>query len=382
MRMLLPPLTGILCSAAVTLLSGTAALAEEAVIVDTTAPGQTPGTVIGDGQRLSLPDGSSATLIFQSGDMMKLHGPFNGSLPRAVRESAAGLADALRMQGVDVSIVGGSRDLAASARRAMDGGDIRIDPQRSATYCIGRRDTLWLRRPIGGDVLEIRRKETARTVAWPEGALQIPWPDDVMIEDGDHFTFVGKDGNAHGQVSFRRMDTASRGEAAWVAQMFLMGCAEQAQPALREVARAVVSPELYLATDYGRNATYKSGSPVRLTIEANLDGQLYCFAKTAGVGTVPIFPGRARGGARIDAHSPLTIPGERIEMDLHAGGADGVSEVRCYFADRDIASELPASLLDANLAPIPADLASDLATVFKAIPMTRIATASVNIRTE
>lgn len=371
-----------LCSAAVALLSGTAALAEEAVILDTTAPGKMPGTIIAEGQSFSLPDGSSATLIFRSGQMLKVHGPFSGSLPSASGGSAAGLADALRLQGVDVSVVGGSRDLGPSARRAVEGGDIRIDPQRSSTYCIGRHDTLWLRRPVGGGDLGIRHRETVRTVAWPEGVLQMPWPDDVMIEDGDQFSFVDHTGRARGTATFRRMDAAPGGTAAWTAQLFLMGCADQAQPALRDVARSVVAPELYLATDHGRNAVYRPGSPVQITVESNLDGQLYCFATTAGDGTMPIFPGPARASARIDGHTPLTVPSERLGLELHAGGLDGVSEIRCYFADRDIASELPAPLLDRSLAPIPGDLAADLTTIFKAVPMTRIVTASVSVKTE
>jgi hypothetical protein len=366
----------------VALLSGTAALAEEAVIVDTTAPGATPGTVIAEGQSFSLPDGSSATLIFQSGQMLKLHGPFNGRLPATADANAAGLADALRLQGVDVSVVGGSRDIAPSAIRAIDGGDIRVDPQRSGSYCIGRRDTLWLRRPTGGGELGIRRNDTVRTVAWPEGVLQLPWPDDVMIEEGDQFSFVDESGRTRGSATFHRMDAAPRSAAAWVAQMFLRGCADQAQPALREVARSIVSPEIYLATDRGRNAVYKLGSPVHITVESNLDGQLYCFAAMDGNETVPIFPGPARGGARIDGHTPLTIPGDRVDLDLHAGGLDGISEIRCYFADRDIASELPPALLDRSFAPLPGDLAADLATVFKAVPMTRVVTAGVSIKVE
>lgn len=375
-------LIGMLGSAAVlALLAGTAARAEDAVILDSTAPGQAPGTVIPDGQKLSLPDGSSATLIFRSGQMLKLRGPFSGALTADAGAAGSGLADRLRMQGVDVSVVGGSRALGPSARRALDGSDLRIDPQRTSTYCIGPRDTLWLRRPAKGGELGLRRNGSIRTVAWPQGVLQIPWPDDVMVENGDQISFVDASGKSYGEARFRRVDTLPRDEAAWAAEMALTGCADQAQAALRELARGVLTPEIYLATDHGRQGRYAAGAPVRLTVEANLDGQLYCFARTAGNGTLAIFPGPARG-ARIDGHVPLTISGDSPGLDLHAGGLDGVREVQCYFADRDIASELPAPLLDGSLAPLPADLAADLATVFRAVPMTRIATATVKIQTE
>lgn len=368
----------LLCAAAA-LLPG-AAVAEEAVIVASTAPGQTPGTVIGDGEPLRLPDGSTATLLFRSGRTLKLRGPFDAALPTG--GGSAGGPDLFRMQGVDVSVVGGSRDMAPSARRAMDGGDILIDPQRSATYCIGPRDTLRLRRPATGGELGIRRGGNVRTTAWPTGALEAPWPDDLMVDDGDRFDFLDAAGHKEGSATFRRFNTAPSSEGAWVAEMFVRGCADQAQPALREVARRSVTPEIYLSADQGRHPVYKAGSPVRLVIQTNLDGQLYCFARTAENDTIPIFPGPARGGARIEAHAPLTIPGDRTTVGLRAGGSGGINQVRCYFADRDIASELPAPLLDRNMTPLSGDLAADLQTVFSAVPMARIATASLTIKAE
>ena len=180
----------------------------------------------------------------------------------------------------------------------------------------------------------------------------------------------------------RALLPATASEGAWVAEMFVKGCAEQAQAALREVARRSVTPEIYLLTDRGQRPTYTAGSPVRLVIQTDLDGEIYCFARTSENAVVPIFPGPARGGARIEGHAPLAIPGDRTAVELRAGGAGGITEVRCYFADRDIASELPAALLDRNMTPLSGDLAADLGTVFRAVPMTRVATASLTIKAQ
>jgi hypothetical protein len=374
-----------LLSALAALLLGLAsATAEEAVLVSSTAPGLTPGMILGDGQPLSLPEGASATLLFRSGQMVKLQGPFSGALPAPEgAASATALAGALRMQGVDASVIGGSRDVAPSARRAMSGHDIPINPQRSATYCIGSRDSLWLPRPASGErLMGLRRKQSMRMVAWPEGAAQIEWPDDVMIEDGDRFDLVDAEGAAHASIVFRRFPSAPRSETAWVAQMLLSGCTVQADSALREVERNSLAPELYIATDRGRQPAYRIGDRIRLTVQSNLDGQLYCFARDIAGTTVPIFPAGAAGGPRIEGHVPLAIPGPRLPAEIRAAPPAGTDEIRCYLADRDIAAEVPGPLLDANPTPLPAELADGLDTVFAAIPMARIAKASLAVRIE
>ena len=50
-------------------------LAAEAVLLASTAPGYTPGTAVEAGEKLSLPEGASVTLLFRSGQMLKLRGP-------------------------------------------------------------------------------------------------------------------------------------------------------------------------------------------------------------------------------------------------------------------------------------------------------------------
>lgn len=357
--------------------------AEEAVIVASTAPGEMPGTIIADGATFVLPDGASATLLFRTGQMLRLRGPFEGPLTVPSESSSGAMAEALRLAGADVSVVGGSRNVAPSARRAMDGQDILVDPQRTATYCLGPADTLWLRRPASGDTLGLLRHQNLRTVSWPAGAPKIAWPDDVMIDDGDRIDIV--DPAAHATlatVSFRRSGKTALSETAWIAHMMIDGCGEQARIALREVARGSVPPDLYLASERGRHPTYRRGEPLRLVLQANVDGELYCFARTPGDGTVAIFPAGASGGAHVEGHVPLSVPGDRIKVKLRASPSGGKEEVRCYLADRDIAAELPAPLLDRGFTPLPDDLADALDTTFAAVPMTRIAKASLTLEVE
>jgi hypothetical protein len=257
----------------------------------------------------------------------------------------------------------------------MDGQAIRIDPEHTGTYCVGADDTLWLRHPARGDRAGLKRRGSVRTVSWPAGAAQVPWPDDVMIEDGDQFEILDADGRTGARLTFRRVGGRLREETAWLAETVLMGCLEQARTPLREVARSSVPPELYLGGDGGRHAAARRGAPLRVLVQSNIDGQLYCFASSPGDGTVPLFLGDA-AGIRIAGHVPLTLPAERL------GAAAGGAEVRCYLADRDIGADLPAAIGDRNAGPLPEPLAADLDTVFGAVPMTRIAKASLAIRSE
>ena len=72
-------------TAAVSLALGRA-FADDAVLLASTVPGYVPGMVVSSTDRLSVPEGASATLLFQSGEMMRLGGPFEGTLGRTAGE--------------------------------------------------------------------------------------------------------------------------------------------------------------------------------------------------------------------------------------------------------------------------------------------------------
>src|ERR1700679_3206014 len=90
-------------TAAVSLVFGRA-FADDAVLLTSTVPGYVPGMVVSATDRLSVPEGASATLLFQSGEMMRLGGPFEGTLGqqqvKATGNSVAMLADLFRLHGV------------------------------------------------------------------------------------------------------------------------------------------------------------------------------------------------------------------------------------------------------------------------------------------
>ncbi|GGF15329.1 hypothetical protein GCM10011611_21390 [Aliidongia dinghuensis] len=219
------------------------AQAEDAVVISSSMPAQVPGLIVTDTQTLNLPAGGSIALLLRSGQMVRIRGPFDGTLaaatPTGATSGAAGLIEALRGQGVDASVIGAGRGASPVAQRAMDDHGVAVDPEHSAIYCVGPNETVWLNRPKAfNGSLRLRRAQSVREVSWPNGATKIEWPGDLIIEDGDRFETLSDRGAPVTTMIFRRLGDVAT-PAAWIAEHLLLGCRQQAEPALRELARAV-----------------------------------------------------------------------------------------------------------------------------------------------
>jgi len=357
-------------------------LAADAVLLSSTVPGYVPGMVVASTEPLSLPDGASATFLFQSGEMLRLRGPFEGVLDKQRTSpnefSVARLVDAFRMQGVDASVIGGTRTASPGrARVAIE--DVQIDPQRSATYCLQSSTSVWIARPAQEEgPLVLQRAKTSRTIAWPSGASRIEWPPNVPIEDGDQYQIL-KDGSAKATVRFRMMPQNASSGMAWIADGMLRGCQDQFSDPLRRLARATGPAELWVTSDRGRRPVYRPGEPIGLTINADSGGYLYCVSMRLDGKVVPIFPAGAMNNAQLHGSVPIALPGHRKQADLVAGPS-GPEQIRCWLADRDISAELPHAMLDSAMTPLPEQLARDVDGIFAGIKGSQIARASLDVR--
>ena len=359
-----------------------AAMPGDAVLLSSTAPGYVPGVVIAAGERLALPDGASATLLFRSGTMLRIRGPFEGALNaaegRSEPDAAPGLAKGLQMQGVDAAVIGGTRAVSATRLRTAP-DNVRVDPQRSDTYCMKPDDFVWIRRPaeeIGS--YGLRRRGNMRALQWPVGVLRIPWPDDVLIEDNDRFEFT-VDGAAKVTATFRVMENRPASDAAWIAEGILRGCRDQFDAALEQLGRAVVAPELWLTTDHGRAPVYRAGEAIQVTVQSNTDGYLYCVRAWLDK-AVPVFPTPAMSDARVRGAVPVSIPGLHGGAELQAGRA-GTEQIRCWLTDRDVSADLPPGFVPAaERRPDP--LAADLDKAFAGMGGNHPAKASLTLRIE
>lgn len=358
------------------------ASAQDAVLLTSTVPGYMPGMVVSSTDQLSVPDGATATLLLRSGEMLRVRGPFEGSLAPlksgAANGSAAMLAEMLRMQGTDAAVIGGTRS-AGTARADVVLEDVEVDSMRSGTYCLEPATSVWITRPGRNSTdYALRRKGSSRTLSWPTGAARIEWPSDVPIEDGSQFEItIG--GSALATVTFRAIPSAVSGEAR-IASGLILGCRNQFEVELKKLGRSIVTPELWITTDHGRHPMYHAGEAIALTVMANLDGYLYCFGVNGDGDVRAIFPAGAIDGAQIQGSSPLSIPGRRQPARLIA--APGTSQVRCWLADRDITPELPHALLGAPSVRVPDQLAGDLDTLFSRINGTRIEAEVLTVRAE
>jgi hypothetical protein len=375
--------TVLLAATVVASLAAGQAIADDAVMLASTVPGYVPGMVVSFSDRISVPEGASATLLFQSGGMLRLRGPFEGTLgqqqTKEGESSVAMLADLFRLHGIDATVIGGTRSTTMRTRSGSGVNDIQVDPQRSGTYCFEPATSVWISRP-GGEPgsYAVRRKGSSRTIAWPAGSNRVEWPADVPIEDGSQFEIAA--GNAaHTTVTFHSMPADVPAGPATVAKGILLGCHDQFDDELRRVSRSAAGPELWMTTNRGRQPVYRNGEPIALTVVAAMDGYLYCVAANSD-GTRPFFPGQVIDGAQLRGSAPLSIPGIRQPAGLTAG--PGTQQIRCWLADRDITPELPHALLNTQTARLPDQLSGDLDGLFSHIGGTRIATDVLTVRTE
>lgn len=301
------------------------AAAQDAVLLTSTVPGYVPGMLVGTGERLVLPEGAGATLLFRSGEVLRLHGPFDGplALPSGGNPggAVAALVSAFRLQGVDATVIGGTRTTTVPRhQRGLD--EVVVDPQRSGTYCVERSAAVWIARPTDDAArYTLRRKGTMRTLAWPGAAERIEWPDGMMIEDGDRYEML-MDGVARATVTFRTLDERADSAGQWIAEGMLRGCGEQFNGPLRRLARSVASPELFLTSDRGRTPVYRVGDPVALTVQADTDGYLYCVDMRKGRELGAAVPGW-RGRRRTDLRRGAGRHPRPSQQGANAGHGEG-----------------------------------------------------------
>ena len=316
--------------------------APEAVIIASTVPGYAPGDPISVDKPLSMPSGTSVAVLLRSGDMIRMRGPYEGRLPAAAASgSAAAVVERLRLDGIDVAVIGGGR--------AVSGGDIvdrdvRIDA--SATYCFTPSSMIWILRPAGavdGVRFGLRRGGIQREFVWPPGAPQIQWPLDLSIGDGDRFELidVARDVTIF-TIEFRafRPDPAApRTAAALVAA----GCRPQAAQVLGRLVTTVLSPELALLPA-PRERPRDEGSLIAIA-QATHDGYLYCLAVRADGTALRLSP---RGNESAAIRGGIPIPVIRSAAFANSASDGSPQSLRCYFSKDDISRQLPPAFFAAT----------------------------------
>jgi hypothetical protein len=210
--------------------------------------------------------------------------------------------------------------------------------------------------------------------------LRIPWPDDVPIEDDDRFEFI-VNGAAKVTATFRVMENRPASDAAWVAEGILRGCRDQFDAALEQLAKAVISPELWLTTDHGRAPVYHPGEPIQVIVQSSSDGYLYCMRVWNRNEAMSVFPVSTTNDARVRGAVPVSIPSLGQSMELRAGQA-GTEQIRCWLTDRDVSADLPHGFFAPVAGHLSDSFAADLDRAFADGAGGRNAKASLTFRIE
>ena len=164
----------------------------ELVVVEARGVTLKPGQVIDDAQKLTLQRGDELTLVDESGAVIKLRGPYDGS-PSAGNGSS----------GVDVSNVlavlsnGGSQSAMGVVRAKVEDVTLPdpwvIDVTHTGKVCVrpGTSVVFWRQESAGATRLRIMPVDrTWRAESeWPAGASELPAPAIFPITDRQTYVF-------------------------------------------------------------------------------------------------------------------------------------------------------------------------------------------------
>ena len=90
---------------------------------------------------------------------------------------------------------------------------------------------------------------------------------------------------------------------------------------------------------------YRKGEPIELTVSTAQSGYVYCYLQSPSTGKIQrIFPNRFARDPRIEANTPLVLPGAQGFKAL--AGAEGVKQqaVGCLATEREVYNELAPQL--------------------------------------
>ena len=172
-------------------LSISPAWAAELVVVEARGPTLKPGQVIDDTQKLTLQRGDEITLVAESGEIIKLRGPYDAP-PSAGNGSGVDISNALAALGTS-----GSQSSMGVVRAKIEDVTLPnpwvIDVTHSGKACVrpGTSVVFWRQQSAGAAKLRIMPVDrTWRAESeWPAGASELPAPAIFPITDRQTYVF-------------------------------------------------------------------------------------------------------------------------------------------------------------------------------------------------
>jgi len=172
-----------------------AAFAGQLVVIDSSAPGLTPGAILDDSKPIELAAGTTVTLVSESGKVTNLKGPFSG-LPGPAGKSAGGGSGGGSLTASLAKLVGGQSATSKLGVMRSNKAQVPSDPwalnvERTGNHCArsGSAPELWRSKAVKAITLTLKLlpKGARSSTGWPAGAERIGWPGEVALKDGGKY---------------------------------------------------------------------------------------------------------------------------------------------------------------------------------------------------
>lgn len=365
-----------------------AAMAADLIVISSNAPGLSAGDTVADGQSVDVPDGARASFLAASGRTVTIEGPHQGPVGLAADESEgpgalAAIAGLLAPAGETVPVLGQTRGVAPVEG---PGNSLWVDTSRPGKYCVdpGRFLHLWRPQADERQTVNLTDMETSRAVqaTWNGGEVTQPWPADLTYRDGAAYLVLVEGTRDPIHVEIRLVPRDLDNSLTRIAWMVEQACVAQAQAELAKFQDQVDPFSLYISTDRGADPTYTVGEQLTVKIKPNRDAALYCFYTSGDGSTIALFPSQYSGGAWVEGHETLYLPGERLPVTLSIAPPAGQEIIRCYGTTRDVTRDLPAALVSGDFRPIDPSMAARIAPTFQGISDVRLADGEIVVRVE
>ncbi len=185
-----------------TVLGTVSALAEELVVIRSTAPDIAVGAVLVSGETIDLPADTEVEILSERGNRTVISGPFSGGVQAQGKVIGTSRLERLRnaIFGTDggTLVPGGTRRAEIERPGAEeDAGPVipavHVDLTQTGTWCVEEGAAVMLTR---GDFERSRASlgqlpsgETAQ-LQWAGLDQRVPWPANVPVEDGSQYRVV------------------------------------------------------------------------------------------------------------------------------------------------------------------------------------------------
>lgn len=369
-------------------LASNSAVAADLVVLASNAPSLSAGDVIDESQSIDIPDGARASFLAASGRTVTLEGPYRGpaTVPAASSETPGiltAISALLAPESATVPVLGQTR---GAAPVDGPGNSLWIDTSRPGKYCVdpGRFLHLWRPQADERQAAKLTDMETNRTatITWNGGEVTHAWPADLTYRDGAAYLVLVDGARDPIHLEIRLVPRDLEDVLSRIAWMVEQACVAQAQAELTRLQDQVDPFSLYMSTDRGGAPTYTVGDALTVTVKANRDAALYCYYTSGDGETIALFPSQFSGGAWVQGHETLYLPGDRLPVTLSIAPPPGQEVIRCYGTTRDVTRDLPTALVSGDFRPIDPSMAARIAPTFREISDVRLADGEIVVRVE